>query len=128
MSFIHMETLDTAISECAKDPDPAYPENDFLAEPVILISAIKKIGQRSVPFEIFGQVRIKKVDGYLEASDACDFISPGTNLDGSAVYRNGSPLRHLPQMILDNPFHGFFRLRSVGTDSLVEVTLARKKR
>jgi hypothetical protein len=129
MAFIHVETFDPVISEDSKHPYSSDPENHFLTEPVMPITAVKIMSQRSVPFGIFGKIGIQEVDRNLIAiaSNAWDLVLPGTQLDGPSLDRDRGSYGHLFQKVINDPLTGLLSLPSILFEPLVEVTLPVKQ-
>src|SRR4030042_3481728 len=117
MPLIHMEPFDPVIPESPEYLTAADSENNFLAEPIMLITPVKKMGERSVPFRIFRKIRIQKIDRDLKTADAFNFIPPRTEMNDSSLNLHGGSWQHLFEEIFDGPFTGFLPLLSVRAES-----------
>src|SRR3989337_3805774 len=113
MSFIHMKSLDTIVSKSPKHSDAAHAQNNFLTEPVMLISSVKEMGECSVPLRIFREIRIQKENRHLKIANSFDLISPGPEMNGSPFHGNRGSLGHLFQKVLDGPCRRLLPLPSV---------------
>src|SRR6266511_1145985 len=45
----------------------------------MLVPTVEKMSNSSVPLRVFREVRIQKIDWYLESPDANEFVLPSTN-------------------------------------------------
>ena len=127
MAFVHVETFDPVVSNDPKHPHSSDPENHFLAQPVMLVATVESMGERPVPIGIFGKIGIPKVDGNLIATDACDLIFPGTQLNGPSLYRDRGSYGHLFQKVINDPLTGLLSLPPILFESLVKVALPVKQ-
>ena len=83
MAIVHMKALDLVIAKGAEHSDSPDSEDRLLTESVTLIPSIERVGQRSVPFGIFGKIRVQKIDRHFEAARITDFVFPGTDVNAS---------------------------------------------
>src|SRR5262245_24508864 len=108
MPLVHMESLDVFVTEGSEHFDFPDSEDRFLTNPVMLIPAVKKVRDSSVPVGIFGDIGIQEVDRYLKASDPSDFVLPGTKPNSASFYNHGGSLWHLRRKVINDPIHRFF--------------------
>ena len=108
--FVHMKPPDLVVAQGAEHLHPADTENHFLAKPVVLIAPVKIVGQSSVPFGIFRQVGIQKIDRHLEISIARHFIFPRAQLNGTTLNSDAGSLCHFSEEIFHYPIDRLFRL------------------
>ncbi len=59
VTLVHVEAADLVIAEGAQHPHPADAEDDFLAEAVVRVAAVKMMGKRAVPLRVFREVGIQ---------------------------------------------------------------------
>src|SRR5713226_10738321 len=61
VALVHMKALDLLIAKGAQHSDAADAENHFLTQAIMLISAVKKVGQGSIPFGVFRRSEERRV-------------------------------------------------------------------
>ena len=127
MALIHMKAHDPVVSKSPKHTHSSDPKNHFLTKPVMPITTVKIMSQRSVPFGIVDKIRVQKVDGNPIAADAFDLILPGTQLNDPSLYRGGESNGHLFQKVINDPLTGLLSLPSILFESLVEITFSVKQ-
>ena len=108
MPLVHMESLDVFVTEGSEHFDSPDSEDRFLTKPVMLISSIEKVRDRSVPFGIVREIGIQEVDWYVKACDPGDLVLPGAKLNSASFYNHGGSLWHLRRKVINDPIHRFF--------------------
>ena len=96
---------------CRSKRDAADAEQHFLADPIVLIAAVQRIGKRAVVIGVLRQVGIQQIDGHDESGQAVNAVAPGANVDVAILDANRK--RHF-----DRGKNGF-RLPRIGLLDLV---------
>jgi hypothetical protein len=126
--FVHMEPPDLVVAQGAEHLHPADTKNHFLAKPVVLIAAVKIVGQGSVRFGIFRQVGIQEINRHVKLTRTLNFVSPGSKLDSTTFYVDCSALRHLYEKVFDDPVHRLLNLPPTGIEALVKIASTMQER
>src|SRR5574341_1509052 len=110
MPFIHVKSFDAVMAKRAEHYYAADSKDDLLAQAVMRVAAVKKVGESSVPGRVFWQVRIQQINRHPKATVASNFISPRSKKNCSPLQGNLGPTRHFLQYIFYSPSLGRFSL------------------
>src|ERR1044071_5299791 len=104
MAFVHGVALDFFMSQSAEHPDAAHAENGFLHQPIALIAAIKKMGERPIRWRVVRKIDIQKINRHAETARPDHFVFPRPYHHGSTFDGDARSLRQLCQnRSLPNP-------------------------
>ena len=103
MPLIHMKAGEVRIAERPQHAHPTDPQQHFLAQPVVGITAVQRIGQGAVPGRVVRQIGIQKIHRHGEAPDAAHEVLPGAEVHGPPFDGDGGSRRHGLHKVMDGP-------------------------
>ncbi len=112
------------MTEFPKKSESTQPQNDFLAKPVALISAVQRVGEVPVSLAVLRYIRVQQIDGHNVAIDADHVVLPRPNPNLALFELDRNSSLHLLQDALGFPLLRLLRLVAGGIKQLPEITLA----
>lgn len=123
MSLVHVEPLERVVAERAEHPHTADAENHLLAQPVAVVAAIEKMGERAIEVRIRRDVRVQQVHGH-DALGSLNDVPPAAKLYRSPFDEDRDVRRLLDEEILHRPVDGILGLSAGRIEALAKVALA----
>src|SRR5271165_5020950 len=105
MALIHVVAGEIFITKRAEHAHAADSQQNFLAQPVIRVAAIKSAGEVAVPLGVGRKVGIEKIDRHHETADASNVVAPATKFDAAIFQGHGDTSRLFLEKILDLPIN-----------------------
>ena len=121
MAFVHVISLDVFMSQGTEHPHAAHAEHHFLHQPIMLIAAIEKMGQRPIRWAVVREIGIEKVNRDAETAGADHLVLPRPQHHRSTFDRHAGSLRQLSQKIIHRPIDRLFDLSAIVVKPLIEV-------
>src|SRR5690242_21261723 len=98
-----MKYPNVAIAERPQNSHASQSQHGFLAKPVALIAAVKKIGNTPIRGIVLLQIGVEKNQWHLVSGDSTKHILPGTHAHSSTFNENGDGGRHTRKMLFRRP-------------------------
>jgi len=127
MAFVHVVAGDVTMSQRAQHAHAADTEDDFLAEPVVQIAAIKIVRQGAIPLGILRQIGVEKINRHGKIRRPGYVVLPGSKSYCAALDGHRNPRRHFRKIIIYRPIHRLFDLAPRAVKPLIKIALAIKQ-
>ena len=128
VALVHVEAPDVVVTQRAQHTHAADAENDFLAQPVAVVTAVQGVGEVAVGLRVFGQVAVEQQHRHRGPGDALDFEAPRAKLHVAPFDAHRHACRHLDQRVGRCPRLRGLGLRTVAGQALLEVALPMHER
>jgi hypothetical protein len=100
MPLIHMPAGEGRIAERPQHAHPPDPQQHFLAQPVVGITAVQHTGQRAVPGRVVWQISVQKIHRHSEATQAAYGVVPGAEVHGAPFDFDLDSCRHVVHKLI----------------------------
>ena len=124
MSFVQVEGVNVHVAESTEHSQAADSQNELLAEPVTVVSAVKVPAEFAVIGMVRLEVRIKEVNGKRIAGDAYALVHPHADLNLAALNRNADLVGQEGKLFRRVPHYGLLFLPVVLVELLNEIALS----
>ena len=128
MPLVHVIARKIFVPKRAQYAHAADSQQNFLAQPVIRIAAIKSAGEVAVPFRVGRKIGVEKINRHYKAAYAFNVIAPAAQFDAPVFQRHGYARRFFLEKIFDVPHHGLFRLGAIFGEMLRKESSAVEER
>ena len=124
VSLVEVEGLDVHVAQVAQHPQPPDPQDELLAEAVVVVPAVEVPAELAVVGMVGLEVRVQEVDGQRVSGGPDDLVDPDSHLDLPSLEGEQDAVGQERQLVGGVPLDRLLLLPVVGVELLDEVALA----
>ncbi len=126
--LVQVKAFDIFVAEGTQHFDTAHPQDDLLAEAVIAVPSVERVGQAAVLRSVLRKRGVEKVHGYRKAGHSFNRISPCPNVYRAPVQFDRRLCLQGLDEVVHGPAHRVLALVSCLVEFLVKVSLPVEER